>query len=146
MHPQCDILLIEDNPTDVELTVEAFRRNHIQHRVHVCRDADEALDFLNRRGVYGQTAAPRPDLVLLDLNLPRRSGAEVLREIKNSFDLRSIPVVVLTTSEREEDIRSCYHLGANSYLTKPVQFERFVELIRMVQTYWLSTGRLPPKP
>jgi two-component system response regulator len=141
-----DILLVEDNPADVEITLEAFRRSHKGNRIHVCRDGEDALDFLYQRGAYAKgTNAPRPDLVLLDLNLPKKSGAEVLEAIKNSEDMKDIPVVVLTTSDRDEDVRRCYKHGANSYLTKPVQFDDCLKLIAQIQQYWLDMTKLPPR-
>jgi CheY-like chemotaxis protein len=141
-----DILLVEDNPADVEIAIEAFRRSHKGNRVHVCRDGEDALDFIYQRGKYAKTgAAPRPDLILLDLNLPKKSGAEVLEHIKKCDQMRMIPVVVLTTSDREEDVARCYKHGANSYLTKPVQFEDCLKLISEIQEYWLDISKLPPK-
>lgn len=145
-HAPFDILLVEDNPADVEITVEAFRRSHKGNRVHVCRDGEEALDFLFRRGPYAKAgAAPRPDLILLDLNLPRKNGTEVLEQVKTDLRLKEIPVVVLTTSDREEDVSRCYKSGANSYLTKPVQFEDCLKLVEEIQQYWLHVSKLPPK-
>jgi CheY-like chemotaxis protein len=140
-----EILLVEDNPADVEITVEAFRRIQKNHRLHVCRDGEEALDFLFQRGRFNRNLAPRPDLVLLDLNLPRRSGTEVLEQIKKHEQLRDIPVIMLSTSDRDEDVKRCYHLGANSYLSKPIQFDECVNLVAAIQTYWLETSKLPPQ-
>lgn len=146
MHPPFDILLVEDNPADVEITMEAFRRSHKGNRVFVCRDGEEALDFLYQRGRFAKPgSATRPDLILLDLNLPKKNGAEVLDEIKKSEIMREIPVVVLTTSDREEDVARCYKHGANSYLTKPVQFDDCLKLVDDIQQYWLSISKLPPK-
>jgi CheY-like chemotaxis protein len=139
-------LLIEDNPADVEIAMEAFRRSHKGNRIFVCRDGEEALDFLYQRGRFSKPgSAPRPDLILLDLNLPRKSGAEVLDQVKRSDQTRMIPVVVLTTSDRDEDVARCYKLGANSYLTKPVQFEDCLKLVDEIQQYWLDVSKLPPK-
>lgn len=146
MRQPFDILLVEDNPADVEIAIEAFRRSHKGNRVHVCRDGEEALDFIYQRGKYAKAgAAPRPDLILLDLNLPKKSGAEVLEHIKKCDQMRMIPVVVLTTSDRDEDVARCYKHGANSYLTKPVQFEDCLKLISEIQDYWLDVSKLPPK-
>lgn len=144
-HPY-DILLVEDNPADAEITLEAFRRSGSGTRVCVCRDGEDALDYLFRRGRYfrGQNA-PRPDMILLDLNLPKRSGLELLEEIKTNESLREIPVIVLTTSDRDEDIRCCYRNGANNYLTKPVQFDDCVKLVATIQNYWLELSKLPPR-
>lgn len=141
-----EILLVEDNPADVEITIEAFRRSHRGNHVSICRDGEEALDFLFQRNRFARPgAAPRPDLVLLDLNLPRKSGLEVIAQVKSSAPLRDIPVVVLTTSDRDEDVTSSYRLGANCYLTKPVQFDECVKLIADIQQYWLELAKLPPR-
>jgi len=141
-----DILLIEDNPADVEITLEAFRRSRSGTRVSVCRDGEDALDYLFQRGRYarGQNA-PRPDMILLDLNLPKRSGLELLEQVKQHETLREIPVIVLTTSDRDDDVRRCYRLGANNYLTKPVQFDECVKLVATIQQYWLELSKLPPR-
>jgi CheY-like chemotaxis protein len=141
-----DILLVEDNPADVEITVEAFRRSRKGNRVSVCRDGEEALDFLFQRSRYARAgSAPRPDLILLDLNLPKKNGIEVIEQLKATDALKSIPVVVLTTSDRAEDVQRCYRLGANNYLTKPVQFDDCVKLVSDIQQYWLETSKLPPR-
>jgi len=141
-----DILLVEDNPADVEITLEAFRRSHRGNRVAVCRDGEEALEFLFQRGRHSRPgSAPRPDLVLLDLNLPRKNGFEVLTQIKSHPSLREIPVLILTTSDRDEDVRRSYATGANNYLTKPVQFDDCVKLVADIQQYWLELSRLPPR-
>jgi two-component system response regulator len=145
LHRPFEILLIEDNPADVEITIEAFRRSQRGNRVSVCRDGEEALDFIFQRGRFGRAgAAPRPDLILLDLNLPRKSGLEIIAQVRADPHRKSIPIIILTTSDRDEDIARCYHLGANSYLTKPVQFDDCVKLIAEVQQYWLELSRLPP--
>lgn len=145
MQQTFDILLVEDNPADAEITLEAFRRSS-NHRVHVARDGEEAMDFLLRRGRFARTgSAPRPDLILLDLNLPKKSGYEVLAELRANAEMRHVPVIILSTSDREEDIIRCYRTGANNYLTKPVQFEECVRLIAQIQKYWLETSKLPPK-
>ncbi len=146
MRPPFDILLVEDNPADVEIAMEAFRRSNKGNRVVVCRDGEEALDYLFQRGRFTKPgSAPRPDLVLLDLNLPGKSGADVLDQIKHDDRLRSIPVVMLTTSDREEDVTRCYRMGANNYLAKPVQFEDCLKLVGQIQDYWLDVSKLPPK-
>ena len=138
-------MLVEDNPADVEITIEAFRRTHSGNRVHVCRDGEEAVDYLQRRSRFAKPeSAPRPDLVLLDLNLPGKSGLEVLQVIKQTPELKSIPVVVLTTSDRDEDVNRCYLHGTNSYLTKPVQFDECLRLVTEIQDYWLKISKLPP--
>jgi len=146
LHQPFDILLVEDNPADVEITIEAFRRSHKGNRVFVSRDGEEALDFLFHRAKFAKAgSAPRPDLILLDLNLPKKNGTEVLEQIKTSLQMKDIPVVVLTTSDRDEDVSRCYKFGANSYLTKPVQFDDCLKLVEDIQRYWLQVSKLPPK-
>ena len=143
MHQPFDILLVEDNPADVEITIEAFRRSHKGNRVFVCRDGEEALDFIFRRKQFSKAgAAPRPDLILLDLNLPKKDGREVLAEVKGDDDLRAIPVVVLTTSSAESDVLRMYKLHANSYITKPVGFDQFLSAIQHIEDFWLTLVRL----
>ncbi|AFO59186.1 MULTISPECIES: response regulator [Natrinema] len=137
------ILLVEDNPGDVRLTKEAFKQGRIENDLHVVSDGTEALDFLGRQGPY--TDAPRPDLVLLDLNLPGKDGAEVLEELKADPVLRSIPVIVLTSSRAEEDVVKSYELHANAYLTKPVDPDEFIETVRAFEKFWFSVVRLPPE-
>ncbi|WP_049928314.1 response regulator [Halopiger goleimassiliensis] len=137
------ILLVEDNPGDVRLTEEAFEQGRIENDLHVVSDGDAALDFLHQREPYED--APRPDLVLLDLNLPRTDGEEVLERLKADEELRSIPVIVLTSSEAEEDIVRSYELHANAYLTKPVDPDEFIETVRAFEKFWFSVVRLPPE-
>ncbi|MDX3191425.1 response regulator [Streptomyces sp. MN03-5084-2B] len=136
-----DILLVEDDPGDVLMTREAFAHHKIRNPLHVAEDGVEALRFLKREGQFG--AAPRPGLILLDLNLPRKDGRELLGEIKQDPVLRTIPVVVLTTSEAEEDILRSYELHANAYVTKPVDFEKFVEVVRKIDDFWVTVVKLP---
>jgi len=136
-----DVLLVEDDPGDVVLIKEAFEFNKVHNALHVVSDGVEALDFLYRRN--GHEGAPRPDLVLLDLNLPRKDGREVLEEVKADKDLRTIPIVVLTTSEAEEDILRSYDLHANAYVTKPVDFERFIEVVRLIDDFFVTVVKLP---
>ena len=136
-----DILLVEDNPGDVRLTKEAFKEGQISNTLHVVTDGIEALNFLYQRGDY--TDAPRPDIILLDLNLPRKNGDEVLEEIAEDRELSRIPVIVLTSSESEADVVRSYDLHANAYLTKPVNPEMFVESVRTFEQFWLSIVRLP---
>jgi CheY-like chemotaxis protein len=138
-----DVLLVEDDPGDVVLIKEAFEYNKVHNALHVVSDGEEALEFLYRRGRY--EAAPRPDLVLLDLNLPRKDGREVLEEVKADRDLRTIPVVVLTTSEAEEDIVRSYDLHANAYVTKPVDFDRFIEVVRLIDDFFVTVVKLPTR-
>ena len=136
-----EILLVEDNPGDVDLTLEALEEARLRNNVHVAQDGIAALEFLRREGEYAD--APRPDLVLLDLNMPRKDGREVLREIKEDASLRRIPVVVLTTSEAEQDILDAYEYRANAYIVKPVDFEQFFRTIRSLEDFWLTVVRLP---
>ena len=139
--PLFEILLVEDNPGDVRLTQEAFRQGRIAHRLSVVSDGEEALSFLRKTGQYAN--APRPDLILLDLGLPKRDGREVLQDVKNDPELRNIPVVVLTTSDAEQDIRRAYKFYANSYMIKPVQVDEFLRKIRCLEIFWLKVVRLP---
>jgi CheY-like chemotaxis protein len=136
-----DVLLVEDDDGDVLMTREAFEYYKIQNRLHVVGDGDQALQFLRRTGPYAD--APRPGLILLDVNLPRRSGLEVLAELKQDDELLMIPVIMLTTSRAEEDIVRSYSLHANAFITKPVDFERFIEAIRQIDTFFLTLVRLP---
>ena len=136
-----DVLLVEDDPGDVVLIKEAFEFNKVHNALHVVSDGVQALDFLYRRN--GHEGAPRPDLVLLDLNLPRKDGREVLEEVKADSDLRTIPIVVLTTSEAEEDILRSYDLHANAYVTKPVDFDRFIEVVRLIDDFFVTVVKLP---
>jgi CheY-like chemotaxis protein len=135
-------MLVEDNPGDVRLTREALREARIRNRLHVARDGVEALAFLRREGAFG--GAPRPDLILLDLNLPRKDGREVLAELKADPDLKRIPVVVLTTSQDDDDILRSYNLHANSYIVKPVDLEHFIAVVRSIEEFWLTVVKLPP--
>jgi CheY-like chemotaxis protein len=138
-----EVLLVEDDPGDVLMTREAFADNKVRNTLHVVSDGVEAVAFLRREGEY--TDAPRPDLILLDLNLPRKDGREVLEEIKADEDLRRIPVVVLTTSEAEEDVLRSYHLHANAYVTKPVDFEQFINVVRHIDEFFVSVVKLPTR-
>lgn len=136
------ILLVEDNPGDIRLTKEALREGKVYNEMHVATDGFEALAFLRQKGQYAN--APRPDVVLLDLNLPLMNGVEVLAEIKADPHLKRIPVIVLTTSEDERDILKSYDLHANAYVTKPVDLERFIEIIEQIEGFWLTIVKLPP--
>lgn len=136
-----EVLLVEDDPGDELMTREAFEDNKIRNTLHVVRDGQEALDFLYRQGAYGD--APRPDLVLLDLNLPKYDGRQVLERIKTDPELALIPVVVLTTSSAEEDILRSYKLHANAYVTKPVDLEQFIGAVRQIDDFFVSVVRLP---
>ena len=135
-----DILLVEDSLADVRLTEEALKDTRMPHRLHIVHDGVQAIEFLTRRGIWAD--APRPDLILLDLNLPRKDGREVLHEIGRDEELSQIPVVVLTTSEAEQDILQSYRLGANAFVTKPVDLDRFLDAIRSIENFWLETAKL----
>lgn len=137
-----EILLVEDNPGDVRLTREALREGKVRNNLHVVTDGVQALRYLRQEGEYRD--ATRPDLILLDLNLPRMSGREVLEVIKADPRLRSIPVVVLTSSEAEQDILRAYELNANCYITKPVDLDQFITVVKSIEDFWLTIVRLPP--
>lgn len=136
-----EVLLVEDDPGDELMTREAFEDNKIRNTLHVVRDGEEALDFLYRRGAH--TGAPRPDLILLDLNLPKYDGRRVLEKIKQDPELALIPVVVLTTSSAEEDILRSYKLHANAYVTKPVDLDQFIAAVRQIDDFFVTVVRLP---
>ena len=138
-----DILLVEDSPTDVLIAREALTEARLLNTIHVVEDGVDALAFLRRQGRFAD--APRPDLILLDLNLPRKNGREVLAEIKNDPALKSIPVVVLTTSSAEEDIIRSYNLYANCYVVKPVEFDNFVKAVQSIRQFWFTIVALPPE-
>ena len=137
-----EILLVEDNAGDVRLTREAFKEGRVRNNLYVVTDGVDAMAFLRREGPYA--TMPHPDLILLDLNLPRKDGRQVLAEIKQDPDLKRIPVVVLTTSQAEEDILKSYNLHANCYITKPVDLGKFLSVIRSLENFWLTIVRLPP--
>jgi two-component system, chemotaxis family, response regulator Rcp1 len=136
-----EILLVEDNPGDVRLTQEVLKDGKIHNHLNVVDDGEKAIAFLNRTGVYAH--APHPNLILLDLNLPRRNGLEVLKIIKTDEALRHIPVVVFTTSQAEEDIVSAYSLYANCYITKPIDLEQFIQSVKSIEDFWLTMAKLP---
>jgi len=138
-----EILLVEDNPGDVELTREAMVEANVSNNLHVVHDGVEAMAFMRRQGKYVQ--APRPDLVLLDLNLPKKDGREVLAEIKGDDDLKVVPVVILTTSDADADVLKSYQLYANSYITKPLAFAGFATVVRSIECFWFGVVVLPPK-
>ncbi len=135
------VLLVEDSPSDKELTIEALSEAKMRNHLSMVEDGVEAMQFLRRQGPYAN--APRPDVILLDLNLPRKDGREVLAEIKADSDLRAIPVVILTASRAEEDLFRSYQLNANCYITKPVDFEQFMQVVRCIEDFWLCVVRLP---
>lgn len=140
------ILLAEDDPGDQNLTLRAFQRAKIHNRFFIVQDGEEALDFLLRRGKYEDPAsAPRPDLMLLDLNMPKVDGKKVLAEMRANPELRRIPVIVLTTSQQEEDILRSYDLGVNSYICKPVSVGDFVKVVEILENYWFQLVMLPPE-
>lgn len=136
------ILLVEDNPGDIRLTQEALKEGSINNQLNVVKDGVEALEFLHKKGKYN--SAPTPDIILLDLNLPRKDGREVLHEIKNDEVLRMIPVIILTTSDAEQDIVKSYKLHANCFITKPVDLDQFIYIIRQIETFWFTVVHLPP--
>ena len=138
-----EILLAEDNPGDARLTEKAFDRGNIINNLHVVENGIETMKFLNREGEYGEK--PRPDLVLLDLNMPGKDGWEVLEEVQDDLELARIPIIVLTSSEAEEDIVKSYELQANAYLTKPVDFQGFLEIVDGFEEFWLSVVKMPPE-
>ena len=140
--PPVEILLVEDNPGDVRLTREALKEGKVYNNLHWAKDGVEALSFLRREGKHA--GAPRPDIILLDLNLPRKDGREVLAEIKNDDQFRQIPVVVLTTSKAEEDVWRSYQLHANCYVTKPVDLDKFIHVVQSIDRFWLTVVTLPP--
>jgi CheY-like chemotaxis protein len=136
-----DILLVEDNPADVRLTIEGLAEGNIPNRLHVAHDGVEALEFLRREGVF--VNATRPDLILLDLNLPRMGGREVLATLKTDPELKSIPTIVLTTSRAEHDVSQSYALQANCYITKPMDLDGFIGVVKAIEDFWLTTAILP---
>jgi CheY-like chemotaxis protein len=136
-----EILLVEDNPGDVRLTREALKEGKVYSNLHWAKDGVEALEFLRRQGKFADV--PRPDIILLDLNLPKKDGREVLSEIKNDEDLKRIPVVILTTSKAEEDVLRSYQLHANCYVTKPVDLEKFIVVVQSIDRFWLTVVTLP---
>ena len=139
-----EILLVEDNPGDVRLTREAWKEARIRNRLHVAEDGVEALAFLRRQGRHA--GAVRPHLILLDLNLPRKDGREVLADIKNDPDLKNIPVVILSTSKADQDVQRSYDLHANCYISKPLDMDQFIRVVRAIEEFWLATVTLPPRP
>ena len=148
MNPQLgrpiEILLVEDSPSDTDLTVAALAAAKVNNSLSVVEDGAQAMEFLRRQGSYAQ--APRPDLILLDLNLPRKDGREVLAEIRADEKLTAIPVVVLTTSQAEKDVLHAYALHANCYIAKPVDFQQFLEVVKAIEGFWLTVVKLPPEP
>jgi two-component system, chemotaxis family, response regulator Rcp1 len=140
--PPVEILMVEDNPGDVRLTKEALKEGKVYNNLHWAKDGVEALEFLRREGKHAN--APRPDIILLDLNLPKKDGREVLSVIKSDDQLKHIPVVVLTTSRAEEDVLRSYELHANCYVTKPVDLDKFIVVVQSIDRFWLTVVTLPP--
>jgi len=138
-----EILLVEDNPGDVRLTIEALKEGKISNQINVAVDGMDAMAFLRREGKYAN--APKPDLILLDLNLPKKNGREVLAEIKVDPRLKCIPVVILTSSQAEKDIVMTYNLHANCYIKKPVDFDQFIDVVKSIENFWFNVVKLPPK-
>jgi CheY-like chemotaxis protein len=138
-----EILLVEDNSGDVRLTIEALKEGKITNNLQVARDGEEALDMLQRKGKFASAA--RPDIIFLDLNLPKKDGREVLAEVKNDETLRSIPVVILTTSKSEEDVLKTYQHHANCYVTKPIDINQFISTMKQIEEFWLTIVKLPPR-
>ncbi len=138
-----EILLVEDNEGDVGLIEEVFEEAKIRNNLHVAEDGEEAILYLHGKGKF--SGSPRPDIIILDLNLPNKDGREVLREIKEDSDLKNIPVIVLTTSGAEKDILRSYNLHANAYVTKPLDFDQFIKVVGSIENFWLEIVRLPPK-
>lgn len=136
-----NFLLVEDNPGDVRLTQEALKSHKVKNNLHVVNDGEEAMAFLRKQGRYKD--APRPDIILLDLNLPKKDGREVLAEIKSEPGLKTIPVVIISSSEAEQDIIKSYDLNANCYVTKPVNFDRFIKVVQSINDFWLTIVKLP---
>jgi CheY-like chemotaxis protein len=140
------ILLVEDNLQDIEITRRAFAKGRVRNELVVVRDGEEALDYLYHRGKFQDTAtSPRPGMILLDLNLPKVGGLEVLQQIKKDDRLKTIPVIVLTVSQREQDIVQSYNLGVNTYIQKPVEFDNFMRVVNAVHEYWILIATLPPR-
>jgi two-component system, response regulator len=145
IHCEIEILLVDDSPADVDLTLHALRKNVFIDRIHVARDGEEALNFLFGRDDHEQRAKPLPQLILLDLKLPKVDGLAVLRVLKEDYRTRSIPVIALTSSREEKDLNASYDLGINSYIQKPVNFDQFRETISTLALYWLSLNQQPPR-
>jgi CheY-like chemotaxis protein len=137
-----EILLVEDSPDDIVLTIEALKDGKVRNHISVVEDGEEAMAFLRRQGQHG--TAPRPDLILLDLNLPKKGGKEVLAEVKQDPNLKRIPVVIMTTSKEEKDVLEAYNCHANCYVTKPVDLDQFIGVVRSIENFWLTVVKLPP--
>lgn len=140
---ETEILLVEDNPADVRLVQEVFKEARIHNKMRVALDGDKAMQILRREGEYARASSP--DLIILDLNLPKKDGREVLKEIKEDENLKSIPVVILTTSNAEEDLIETYKNNANCYISKPVDLDNFIKVVKIIEDFWLSTVKLPPR-
>ena len=141
---QMEILLVEDNPADAEMTLRALRRNNLANKVHWVKDGEQALEFMFRTGAYAERdPAAVPKLIMLDIKMPKIDGIEVLRRLKAEESTRTVPVVVMTSSNEERDVLESYRLGVNSYIVKPVQFESFLETVAKIGLYWVITNRVP---
>jgi CheY-like chemotaxis protein len=138
-----EILVVEDSKGDIGLIEEVFEDAKIGNIIHIVEDGEEAIDFLRGKGQF--SGSPRPDIILLDLNLPKKDGREVLEEVKGDDELKNIPIVVLTTSKAEEDILKSYNLHANAYITKPVDFDQFLDVVKSIENFWLEIVKLPSK-
>jgi len=138
-----EILLVEDSPSDAALTIEALKEGKIANRLNHVEDGVEAMEYLRQKGKFAKST--RPDLIMLDLNLPRKDGREVLRELKNDPSLKAIPIIVLTTSRADKDVLQSYELNANCYIIKPVDFGHFIEVVKTIERFWLTVVTLPPK-
>jgi len=143
LDPVYPFLLVEDSPDDIMITKRAFAKGRIKNKLYVAQNGEEAIDFFKKRGKFKD--APTPALVLLDLKMPKINGFEVLKEIKSDEELKSIPIIVLTSSEREKDIEEAYKIGCNSYIVKPVSFENFIKTVIEIKEYWLTISRIPLK-
>ena len=143
---QVEILLVEDNPTDAELTMRALRKKHLANNLVWVKDGEEALDFIHCKGKYKDRINGTPKLILLDLKLPKIDGIEVLRDLKSDIRTRTVPVVMLTSSQEERDIVESYQLGVNSYIVKPVDFDKFLEMVSQVGLYWSLMNKVPQEP
>lgn len=139
--PKIDILLVEDNPADIRLMMEILKEGNIPHNFHVVTDGEEAISFVRQEGHFSKK--PRPGIIFLDLNLPKKDGREVLKEIKGDVDLQPIPVVIMSTSEAEEDIKGAYRNSANCFITKPVDLNQFEDVVNIIHSFWLSIVKLP---
>ena len=143
MSTPLEILLVEDDPGHIRLTLEVFKEGKLLNKINVVRNGEEAMAYLRKQGPYAES--PRPDFILLDLNMPKKDGRETLTEIKSDDDLKRIPVVVLTTSQADQDVMHAYNLHANAFITKPVDLDQFITVVKQIEEFWLTIVKLPPK-